>query len=168
MCIRDRYNVTQSLLVGFLFRGLLLYSSWGKEQILYCSWGLHAPPPHGYHAIDRLTYYTRASKLYTTEISAMMKKSFEVANTMLPRSKHWVSLIHVCTMCQFYSNKCMHACPLADLQYVLIRLVPIMLIFLPIILFYYTPTGTDYSKEICLLFSIRDILFWSEYIDTLW
>ena len=31
------------------------------------------------------------------------------------------------------------------------RLVPIMLIFLPIILFYYSPTGTDYST--------RNILF---------
>ena len=31
--------------------------------------------------------------------------------------------------------------------------------FLPIVLFYYSPTGTDYSKEICLLFSTRDILF---------
>ena len=42
------------------------------------------------------------------------------------------------------------------------RLVPIMLILWPIILSYYSPTSTDYSKEICPLFSTRDILFWSE------
>ena len=37
-------------------------------------------------------------------------------------------------------------------------LVPVILKFLPIILFNYSSTGTDYSKEICLLFSIRGTL----------